>query len=650
MNQEINYLKKELYELVKKDEKIFDFIQESSIDGLWYWDLDKPENEWMNPKFWTTLGYNADEMPHLSSAWQQIINPEDLKLAIENVKKHIENPLHPYDQIVRYTHKKGHTVWIRCKGLVIRDENNVPMRMLGAHIDITKEKEKSLAYQKQNFRYNNILNSSGIGTWEWNLKTGKTIYNERWAQIIGYTLIELQPLSKEHWNNFIHPDDLLASNLLLQKHIDGETEFYECRVRMKHKLGHWVWIRDKGKVFNYDIEGKPILMFGTHEDITSQKLTEDELTATNNQLKSILKASHQVSIISTDTNGIITTFNKGAENLLGYEASELIGKHNPSLLHLEDEVVKRGKELSEKYNQEIEGFDVFVHQANLGHFDTNEWTYIKKDGTIFPVQLTVTPILNKNLLTGYLGIATDITELKKTETELKLLLELTKNQNDRLLNFAHIVSHNLRSHAGNFTMILDILESENSPEIKKEFDAMLRVASKQLNETVANLNEVVQLNHSIDEVLTKVNVLESIVATKGNLASLIKESLINIEIDVPSHLQVNAVPAYLDSIFLNLISNAIKYRSDDKSAILHISASIENNFCVIQFKDNGIGIDLKRHEHKLFGMYKTFHGNKDARGIGLFITKNQIEAMKGKIKVESTPNVGTTFCVLLTYN
>ena len=139
-NLEVNYLKKELYELIKSDESIFDFIQESSVDGLWYWDLENPENEWMNPKFWMVLGYNPKEMPHKSSSWQSIINQDDLKAAMERVAFHLENPNHPYDQIVRYTHKNGSTVWIRCRGMAIRDKNGKPVRMLGAHHDISELK------------------------------------------------------------------------------------------------------------------------------------------------------------------------------------------------------------------------------------------------------------------------------------------------------------------------------------------------------------------------------------------------------------------------------------------------------------------------------------------------------------------------------
>src|SRR6056297_4160613 len=143
-----NYLKQELYQLIQTDQTMFDFIQESSLDGLWYWDLEDMENEWMNAKFWTTLGYDPEEMPHKSSAWKDIIYQDDLKLATENLKRHMENPDHPYDQIVRYLHKNGSTVWIRCRGLIVRDEKGKPIRMIGAHQDITSLKESEMKLQK----------------------------------------------------------------------------------------------------------------------------------------------------------------------------------------------------------------------------------------------------------------------------------------------------------------------------------------------------------------------------------------------------------------------------------------------------------------------------------------------------------------------
>lgn len=154
------YLKNELYDLINKDTSIFEFIQSGSLDGIWYWDLENPEIEWISTKFWETLGYNPDEKKHLASEWQDIIFQEDLKLAIVNFEKHCANPNHPYDQIVRYKHKNGSTVWIRCRGLAIRDKSGKAIRMLGAHTDITDLKEKEKEISRLTKEYEKVFNGT----------------------------------------------------------------------------------------------------------------------------------------------------------------------------------------------------------------------------------------------------------------------------------------------------------------------------------------------------------------------------------------------------------------------------------------------------------------------------------------------------------
>lgn len=136
-----NYLKKELYDLMKEKSDLFEFIQSGSLDGLWYWDLENPDHEWMNSKFWTTLGYDPEEKKHLVSEWQDIIFSEDLENVKKSLELHLKDPTMPYDQIVRYRHKNGSTVWIRCRGIAIRDEKGEPIRLLGAHQDVTEIKK-----------------------------------------------------------------------------------------------------------------------------------------------------------------------------------------------------------------------------------------------------------------------------------------------------------------------------------------------------------------------------------------------------------------------------------------------------------------------------------------------------------------------------
>jgi len=145
-----HYLKDELYRLVREDPMIFTFLEEGSLDGIWYWDLRAPENEWMSPRFKSLFGYADHEVIDSPDWWQNNIHPEDLKIAIDNFEKHKADPDHRYDQIVRYRHRNGSTVWVRCRGLIIRDEDGTPRRMLGAHTDVTELKRTQQALEAAN--------------------------------------------------------------------------------------------------------------------------------------------------------------------------------------------------------------------------------------------------------------------------------------------------------------------------------------------------------------------------------------------------------------------------------------------------------------------------------------------------------------------
>lgn len=139
-----NYLKGELDLLIAQENVLLSFLDLGSVDGIWFWDIERPANEWMSPRFWITLGYAPEEKKHLSSEWQALINPDDLKVALNNFKLHCQNPSHPYDQIVRYQHKNGSTVWVRCRGFAIRDKTGKPLRMLGVHNNITEYKNAEM--------------------------------------------------------------------------------------------------------------------------------------------------------------------------------------------------------------------------------------------------------------------------------------------------------------------------------------------------------------------------------------------------------------------------------------------------------------------------------------------------------------------------
>ena len=232
-------------------------------------------------------------------------------------------------------------------------------------------------------------------------------------------------------------------------------------------------------------------------------------------------------------------------------------------------------------------------------------------------------------------------------TEKKILLETTLSQNERLLNFAHIVSHNLRSHTSNFSLLLSMMKMEKPKLMEDDFFPLLIKSSENLQESLAYLTDIVIMQNEVKENTTSLNLYDYIEKVILSIASLIANFKVQINNTVNQDIFVDAIPAYLESIILNFLTNSIKYRVEERSPIICICAKTDPYYVIFSIKDNGMGIDLEKHEKKLFGMYKTFHDKEDSRGIGLFITKNQIEALGGKIEVESKVNKGTTFKIHL---
>ncbi len=511
--------------------------------------------------------------------------------------------------------------------------------MYTADISERKNTERQLKLSEQKFRRAFEYSATGMaivslqGKW---IEANNTICN-----IVGYTQEELRNMT---FQDITYPEDLKNDMALVNELIEGKKDHYVLEKRYIHKNGQIIWVILSVSIVRDD-RRRPLYFISQVTDITNQKVTQEKLEDTLARLEILLDASTEVSFISASPDGIITGFNKGAENMLGYSREEMIHKRTPAIIHLEEEVKQRGEELTKMLGRKVEGFDVFVAMAQLGHYETREWTYVRKDGTHFPVQLTVTAVRDKGEITGYLGVATNISEIKEAEREVKSLLEVTKDQNERLKNFAHIVSHNLRSHAGNLSALLDLFLQENPEMEQDEMVRMQKQAFNNLQETIAHLNEIVLINTTVDENLQPLNLYRHIMTAVNSVAAIANEANVQIINEVPEDLYVSGIPAYLDSVLLNFITNGIKYRSEEKHSFIKLTAETRDAYTMLAIADNGLGMDLKLVQHKLFGMYKTFHGNPDARGIGLFITKNQVEAIGGKIEVESEENKGTTFYI-----
>lgn len=242
-----------------------------------------------------------------------------------------------------------------------------------------------------------------------------------------------------------------------------------------------------------------------------------------------------------------------------------------------------------------------------------------------------------------IGTHTDITDQKEKEQILLEALKLVNDQKNKLLNFAHIVSHNLKTQSGNISSLVNLKESNMVDD--DEFFSYVNTVSKELSSTIENLVELVRVQNNIDYDREELNVNSYLDKVLNILVDDIHKNKITIVNKIDEDFTVNFNKSYLESILLNLTSNAIKYSDSNKEAYIEYTQELVDGYSVLVVKDNGIGIDLEKHKDEVFGLYKTFHTNENSTGIGLHITKNQIEAMGGKIEVESKVGEGTTFKV-----
>jgi PAS domain S-box-containing protein len=321
-------------------------------------------------------------------------------------------------------------------------------------------------------------------------------------------------------------------------------------------------------------------------------------------------------------------------NQLGYQwddASKDLSQWD-SLIHPEDKA--RVEKVNREFLNSHSSSNTITYRVKTSE---SEWRWILsfrkisgRDGTGKPTNIT--------------GLHLDIDSIKRKEFELQELTKELLKKNGELEKFAYITSHNLRAPVVNLKSLTEMHAAGDLPQdLENEINAKIRQSVKQLDNTLNDLVEIVSSKSG--EQITKESLnlpieLDQVMASIENQIQL-SEAIIQTDFSEVEH--INFPKRYLTSILLNLLTNGIKYRSSERALVITIKTHVESNFTVLSFTDNGIGINMQKFGHKVFGLYQRFHSNIDGKGLGLYIIKSQIEAMDGKIEVESTENTGTTF-------
>jgi len=624
---ENNYLKEELYQLIKNDNSVFDFIQETTFDALGFLDTENPENQWLNSNFWKILGYQENEIPQELNSWKNIINQNNFKNILDTISSISINENIIFNNNHRFVHKNKSNIILHCTGKIFKTKE-LKSRIL---ICYRKQTEKALQESEEKFRI--LFEQAAVSVAQVDTNTGMFVrVNKKYTKMIGYSVDEMLKLN---FQSISYPDDLqedLDNMELLKK---GEISEFSLEKRLIHKTGKLIWVSlsvsamwKKGDAPDYHI--------AVVKDITKQKLNEL-------QLKKLSVAVEQcpVTIAITDTNGIIEYVNPAFSNITGYGFKEAIGL-NPRILNA-------GKTPTEIFQN-------MWQTISSGKTWNGEFINKKKNGELYYEEAVISPVFDeKNQIINYIAIKNDISQKKLHEEQIKNKNEQLTELNATKDKFFSIIAHDLKNP---FNSILGFSELLVINLHKYNQDKILQFA-KTINKSATNAFELLEnLLEWASSQTGKIKFKPELIVIENLFIEIIKTvesnciaKNITIDYEINECISIVADKNMLNTILRNLITNAIKYTN--KNGLIKISAEYSNGNVLISVKDNGIGMDNNIVE-KLFRINEKISTpgteNEHGTGLGLILCKEFVEKHDGKIWVESEIGNGSTFHFTLKTN
>jgi PAS domain S-box-containing protein len=457
--------------------------------------------------------------------------------------------------------------------------------------------------------------------------------NDHIEVITGYSPGEFY--SKEvTFAKLFHPEDVPHIHEAVGEAIKRRTQF-SIRYRMQHKSGEWRWVEETGVgVF----EGENLTMLeGFLTDVTAQRNAEEELIQITEENHRVFNNPVSLNVVMGEA-GAFKRVSDSWVSLLGWTKEELIKAPFVEFLHPED------------IQPTLKAVAALKTGANVSQFENR---YRCKDGSYLWLLWSCAPDLH---LPVFYASAVDITDRKKSEEELirsksniEAIALTLQEQNKALDEFAHIISHNLRSPIGNINALINLLDENSGIQDYKLIFYKLKNVAKNLSETMNDLMETLKVKTQTDLQKDPIRFKEILDKVVQSLEGDLIQAEASVTFDFNEAPVIEYPKAYLESIFQNLLSNSIKYRAEDRKAKIHfVTQKVDmkgHSYIEMKISDNGQGIDLEKFGDKLFGLHKTFHTHEQARGVGLFLVKTQIESMGGSISADSEVDKGTTFTI-----
>ena len=380
---------------LQEERRLYQAALDASGTGVWILDPAIGDITYSSRRWHEMLGYSEGQVPDTREEWEKLVHPEDWGGALEDDR---------LEQVHRLRQADGSWKWILTRANLLRDDEGRPLFLVGTNMDLTEIRDTQDQLAAQGVRLAHLLESTGAGTWEWDIGSGRMVIDDRWAEIIGYRLEDLEPVDLSTWSSRLHPEDRQRVLDALEVACGSTGEHYRTQYRLRHKEGHWVWILDQGKVVSRTEDGRACLMYGTHLDITEQKNMELRLRETGEEMKTLVDSSYGI-IYRVTTEGLFTFVSRAWNRLLGHSVEEALGRSFHPFVHPEDLPLLTGF---------FERIAVTRRREEL-----EEYRLRHRDGSWHWFTTNAVPIWNeRGEVTGFAGTARDITELKKAHMDL----------------------------------------------------------------------------------------------------------------------------------------------------------------------------------------------------------------------------------------
>jgi PAS domain S-box-containing protein len=475
-----------------------------------------------------------------------------------------------------------------------------------------------------------------IGSWEMLYRNNQpdpttTKWTDETYRIFGYkpNTMELTP---DFQRRVIHKDDHALIDMS-RASTDMNNREYSVEYRIILNDGSERIVSELGEISFNLITGEKTKLSGTIQDITEKKLAAELLSTSEANLRSIFENTETIYVL-LDTDLNVVSFNQRAAHFAENHFEKRLTILKPAVSYFSDEMQTAvAKSLKKALDGNNLNFEVSFKDAKA----ITKWY----NAHFHPVWS------QDKLVIGVIMSFREITERKRAELQEKKITEDLIKRNKDLEQFAYIISHNLRAPVANIMGISQILSDPQIDDTERiNFMEGLNDSIKKLDTVIIDLNRILQMKNEVNEVKETVNLPELVNDIKLSLSGQELNSMYSISTNFSAANHMVTLRSYLYSIFYNLISNSLKYKQPGVIPAINISSQIRDCKLILQFADNGLGIDLEKNGKQLFGLYKRFHQHAaEGKGVGLFMVKTQVETLGGSISVQSQVNVGTDFLI-----